>query len=145
MRTPDDTKIIRLPGSKLEDLGKPTHDGQNMREEEMTQLVSAPPVPQLPPLPKEAPPSMTMEKTPEKPPEQAPLKTHTMTIVQGEYVQKAVFTMDPIDKVWTNGSLNNSVDDAPPRRRPSATPGGPETLPTPIPDSNGNGPRGRSR
>lgn len=144
LRTPDDTKIIRLPGSKLEDLGKPTHDGQNMREEEMTQLASAPPVPQLPPLPKEAPPSMTMaEKTPEKQPEQPPLKTHTMTIVQGEYVQKAVFTMDPIEKVWTNGSLNNSADEAPPRRRPSAPPGAPETLPTPPAD--GSGTRGRSR
>ena len=94
LRTPDDNKIVRLPGSKWEDLGKPTHDRPLDTEDEAAQLASAPPVPTLPPLPKDAPPPLaTAVKTPEKEPEQPPpsLETHTMTIVTGEYVQKARF------------------------------------------------------
>jgi hypothetical protein len=44
-----------------------------------------------------------------------------MTIINGEYVQKAVFTLDPIDKIWTNGGLGQNADDAP-ARRPSPSP-----------------------
>src|SRR5579884_1014593 len=41
LRTPDDNKIVRLPGAKWEDLGKPMHDGSVNKEEEPTALVSA--------------------------------------------------------------------------------------------------------
>jgi len=123
LRTPDDNKIIRLPGSKWEDLGKPTRDRPMDAEEEAMQLASAPPVPTLPPLPKDAPPPLTTPaKAPEKEPEQpAPQVTHTMTIVTGEYVQKARFVFDPTENAWTNGSLNRGAEDAPPQRpTPSA-------------------------
>jgi pilus assembly protein CpaB len=126
LRTPDDNKIVRLPGAKWEDLGKPMHDGSVNKEEEPTALVSAPPVPPLPSLPKDAPPPMTLtEKKPEKAP--PPPQTHTMTIVSGDYVQKAVFTLDPIAKVWTNGSLDRSTTEAAPRRSSS------HPTPTPTP------------
>src|SRR5579883_518658 len=74
LRTPDDNKIVRLPGAKYEDLGRPTRDSQAGREEEeAVALVSAPPVPPLPPLPKDAPPPMSLaEKAPEKAPEPPP-------------------------------------------------------------------------
>jgi Flp pilus assembly protein CpaB len=135
LRTPDDNKIVRLPGAKWEDLGKPTRDNLSGKEdEEPVALVSAPPVPPLPPLPKDAPPPMSLtEKTPEKAPEPVsppPLETHTMTIVSGDYVQKAVFTRDPVEKVWTNGSLSRGTADAPPRRTPRPS------LPAPA-DKNG--------
>jgi pilus assembly protein CpaB len=119
LRTPDDNRIVRLPSAKWEDLGKPIRDDNaaGKDEEEATTLASAPPVPPLPPLPKDAPPPMALtEKVPEKAP--PPPQTHTMTIVTGDYVQKAVFTLDPIEKVWTNGSLNPGAGDAPPRRSP---------------------------
>ena len=123
LRTPDDNKIVRLPSSRLEDLGKPTHDSSTGKEDEGAQAASAPPVPALPALPNDAPPPLTLaEKPQEKAPPPPPLVTHTMTILSGDYVQKAVFTLDPIDKVWTNGSLNRGADDAPPRRSPTPSP-----------------------
>jgi pilus assembly protein CpaB len=134
LRTPDDNKIVRLPVAKWEDLGKPIRDGMAGREEEEpVTSVSAPPVPPLPPLPKDAPPPMTLvEKAPEKTPEPPapPPETHTMIIVTGDYVQKAVFTRDPIEKVWTNGSLSRGAAEAPRRRSP------PPASPTPS-DKNG--------
>jgi pilus assembly protein CpaB len=131
LRAPEDNKIVRLPGSKWEDLSRPTHDSQAGKEEDESPVTSAPPVPSLPPLPKDAPPPITVaQKTPEKKPELAPTlpapppETHTMTIITGDYVQKAVFTLDPVEKVWTNGSLNRNAEDAPPRRpaQPSSSP-----------------------
>ncbi len=137
LRTPDDNKIVRLPGAKWDDLGKPTRDNlAGKEEEEPVALVSAPPVPPLPPLPKDAPPSMSLaEKAPEKKPESTPPppppETHTMTIVSGDYVQRAVFTRDPVAKVWTNGSLNRGTAEAPPRRSP------PPTSPAPTEEKSG--------
>jgi pilus assembly protein CpaB len=121
LRSPEDNKIVHLPGSRWEDLGKPVHDNLSGKEDDAPPVVSAPPVPPLPPLPKDAPPPITVaEKPPEKKPEPAPAppppETHTMTIISGEYTQKAVFTLDPVNKVWTNGSLGNNAEDAPPRR-----------------------------
>lgn len=128
LRAPEDNKIVRLPGSKLEDLGRPTHDSSAGKEDEAAPVVSAPPVPPLPPLPKDAPPPITVaQKTPEKQPEPPPPpapETHTMTIITGDYVQRAIFTLDPIEKVWTNGLLNHGVEDAPPRR-PAPSPSSP--------------------
>jgi hypothetical protein len=99
--------------------------------------VSAPPVPPLPPLPKDAPPPMSLvEKAPEPPPPPPPLEKHTMTIVSGDFVQKAVFTRDPILKIWTNGSLDRGSADAPPRRSP------PPPSPAPT-DEEKSGERGR--
>jgi pilus assembly protein CpaB len=124
LRTPDDNKIVRLPSAKLDDLGKPTHDSSAAKEEELAQLTYVPPVPPLPPLPKDAPPPMTLvEKTPEKAPEPPPPppETHTMTIVESGYARKAVFTRDPNEKVWTNGSLNGGAAEAPRRRTPPPT------------------------
>jgi pilus assembly protein CpaB len=155
LRSPEDDKIVRLPGSKWEDLGKPTRDNLGAKEDDAPPVVSAPPVPPLPPLPKDAPPPITVvEKTPEKkpeppPPPPPPAETHTMTIISGEYTQKTVFTLDPIKKVWTNGSLSSSGDDAPPRRpvlppsSPSAPPGakgkgeGEDAPPAPPPADGG--------
>lgn len=116
LRTPDDNKIVRLPTSRSDDLGKPTRDNPGAKEDEATQALSAPPVP---PLPKDAPPPLTVVETPQPP--KAPPITHTLTMVNGDYVQKAVFTLDPITKAWTNGSLDRGPDDAPPPRR-SPTP-----------------------
>lgn len=123
LRTPDDSKIVRLPASKWEDLGKPTHDNPAVNEDETIEAASAPPVPRLPSLPKDAPPPLTTAaKEPEKEPE-APPQTHTMTIFTGEYVQKAVFTLDPIENVWTNGLLDRPAEEPPPRRpTPAAAP-----------------------
>jgi hypothetical protein len=137
LRTPDDNKIVRLPTAKWEDLGKPTRDNlANKEDEEPLAVVSAPPVPPLPPLPKDAPAPMSLaEETPEKAPEPAlppppPAETHTMTIVNGDFVQRAVFTRDPVEKVWTNGSLSRGTADAPSRRTPRPS------LPAPA-DKNG--------
>lgn len=133
LRTPDDNKIVRLPTSKSEDLGKPTRDNPGAKEDEATAALSAPPVPPLPPLPKDAPAPLTVvETTPQ--PAKPPLETYKMTIVNGDYVQTAVFTFDPINKVWTNGALDGA-DDAPPLRRSST--------PTPfLPPSTGNKSKG---
>jgi pilus assembly protein CpaB len=137
LRTPDDNKIVRLPGAKWEDLGKPPRDSMLGKEdEELVTVASAPPVPPLPPLPKDAPSPMSLtENTPEKAPEPPPpaLETHTMTIVTGEFVQRAVFTRDPVEKVWTNGSLNRGTADVPPRRSP------PPSSPPPVEKSRGKG------
>jgi pilus assembly protein CpaB len=148
LRTPDDTKIVRLPGSRWDDLGKPMRDAPNILEEE-AQTASAPPVPPLPALPKDVPPPTPVAKTPEPEPEQPPRKTHTMTIITGEYVQKAVFTLDPIDQVWTHGGLGQHADDAPPRRPappPATTPAALEDPPAPVAPvapTGGRVPRGR--
>lgn len=131
LRTPDDNKIVRLPGSRWDDLGKPIHDAQG-KDEEPAAPPPPPPVPPLPPLPKDPPPPTTevVQKAPEKEPE--PVVTHTMTIINGEFVQKAVFTLDPVDKVWTNGSLDNRVNEAPPPRRPTPPPPTAKATPAPI-------------
>jgi pilus assembly protein CpaB len=149
LRTPDDNKIVRLPGAKYEDLGKPTHDLSGKEEEQAA--TSAPPVPALPALPKDppAPLPVVVQKTPE--PEPEPVQTHTMTIINGEYVQKAVFTLDPIDKVWTHGGLGRNADDATPRQpapsSPAARPGQPNDQPTPPPPADGrsSAPAGRGK
>ena len=127
--TPDDNKIVQLPGSKWDDLGRPIRDSKDGKEEDTPPAGSAPPVPTLPPLPKEPPaPRRPVVKTPEKPPEKEPepVQTHTLTIISGEYVQKAVFIVDPIEKTYTGGGLGRNADDAPPRRtaspRPAAKP-----------------------
>jgi pilus assembly protein CpaB len=137
LRTPDDNKIVRLPGSKWEDLGKPMHDGAMVREEDVTVVASAPPWPPLSPLPKDPPPPPVVQKTPEKESEPPPVQTHTMTIINGDYIQKAVFTLDPIEKVWSNGSTNRGTEEASPRR-PAPPPLGstpaPVTTPTPAAD-----------
>jgi Flp pilus assembly protein CpaB len=139
LRTPDDNKIVRLPSAKWDDLGKPMRDNPgNKDEDEPVAVVSAPPVPPLPPLPKDAPAPMSLEeKTPEKapepPPPAPPLETHTMVIVSGDYVQKAVFTRDPVEKVWANGSLNRGLADVPPRRSP------PPSSPAPADKNGGKG------
>ncbi len=68
------------------------------------------------------------------------MQTHTLTIISGDYVQKAVFTMDPIDKVWTNGGLGRNADDAPPRRSsppPAVTPEDSSAVPPPAPSRSG--------
>jgi pilus assembly protein CpaB len=142
LRTPDDNKIVRLPSAKFDDLGKPTHDSSASKEEELAQLTYVPPVPALPPLPKDAPPPMTLvEKTPEKapeppPPPPPPPETHTMVIVSGDYVQKAVFTRDPVEKVWTNGALSGGAE-APRRRSP---PPAPPASPAPTEKDSARGP-----
>src|SRR5579875_2966747 len=124
LRTPDDNRIVRLPSAKWEDLGKPIQDHPTGKEEEdPVTLVSIPPVPPLPPLPKDTPPSLApIEKKPEKAPEPPRPQTHTLTIVNGDYVQKAVFTLDPVEKVWTNGSLDRGAAETPPRRSPLPPP-----------------------
>jgi pilus assembly protein CpaB len=149
LRTPDDTRIVRLPGAKWSDLGKPTRDSSTSKEEEDLQTASAPPVPTLPALPKDLPTTPTpvvVQKTPEKVPEPAPVQTHTLTIISGDYVQKAVFTMDPVEKTWTNGGLGRNADEAPPRRPsppPAVAPISPDDSPaSPPPAPNRNGTRG---
>src|SRR5579883_1196292 len=47
LRSPEDDKIVRLPGSKWEDLGKPTRDNLGAKEDDVPPVVSAPPVPPL--------------------------------------------------------------------------------------------------
>ncbi len=141
LRTPDDTKIVRLPGSKWDDLGKPTRDASGGKEEDASATTSAPPVPQLPPLPKDPPPQPEplAQKTPAKEPEKVKSQTHTLTIISGEYVQKAVFTLDPVDQVWTNGGLNQNAEDAPLRRSapPAVTPAPTDDQPAPLAPSSG--------
>jgi pilus assembly protein CpaB len=149
LRTPEDTKIVHLPGSKMEDLGKPVRDASALREEDASAVVSAPPVPPLPPLPKEAPPPLTLtQKPPEKPAEQGPpAQTHTMLLVSGDYTQKEVFTLDPVAKVWMRTS---GTEEAPPRRPAppaAATANGTDgngVPPVQEPSAGGN-PHGRSR
>lgn len=140
LRTPDDTKIVRLPASKWDDLKKPTRDASGApEEEEPTPASVAPPVPPLPSLPappkETTPPTTVAQKTPVKPPE-PPATKHTMTIITGEFVQKAVFTLDPIEKVWTNGGLGHRAGDAPPRR-PSPPPVVAPAQPSDAPDPDG--------
>jgi pilus assembly protein CpaB len=148
LRTPDDNTIVRLPATKWEDLSKPTHDMSSKEEEPAP--TTAPPVPALPALPKDAPPPLpVVQKTPE--PEPEPVQTHTMTIINGEYVQKAVFTLDPIDKVWTHGGLGRNADDATPSRSAPSSgavkPGSSDEQPTPPPQAGGRSSArgGRSR
>jgi pilus assembly protein CpaB len=154
LRTPDDTKIVHLPASKWDDLKRPPHDASAAREdEEAAPPPSAPPVPPLPPLPappKEVtpPPTTVVEKTPVKEPEPPPVKKHTMTIINGEFVQKAVFTLDPVDKVWTNGGLDQHADNAPPRRPtppPVVAPAPSGDAPSPDAPAAGRGSQGRGR
>jgi pilus assembly protein CpaB len=122
LRTPEDNKIIRLPGSRWEDLGKPVHDGNSEKEEEVAQAAQAAPVPTIPTLPKDAPPPINVyEKPVEKKPEPPPVETHTLTILSGEYTQKAVFTFDPVAQTWTNGSLDRNPEETAPRRPAPAT------------------------
>lgn len=132
LRTPDDNKIVRLPSSRWEDLGKPTRDNPANKEDETTIVASAPPVPPLPPLPADAPPPMSLvEKPPEKepaPPAPPPV-THTMIINEGGYARKETFVWDPIEKIWNNSSSNRGTEDAPPRRSP------PTPAPTPAPSA----------
>jgi pilus assembly protein CpaB len=154
LRTPDDTRIVRLPGSKVDDLGKPTRDASGGGNEETMPPPTAPPVPILPPLPKEAaapptPVEPVVQKTPAKEPEKVVAQTHTLTIISGEFSQKAVFTLDPVEKVWINGGLDRNADDAPPRRHapaPATLPEPSEDQPAPVAPASGRSAlRGRSK
>lgn len=146
LRTPDDNKIVRLPTSRAEDLSKPTRDNPGAKnEDEPAAATSAPPVPSLP---KEAVPTLTVTNEPA--PKAPPPVTHTITIVSGDYVQKAVFTLDPIEKIWTNGSLDGRDDTPSPKRSPTPSPqfppsagdihrGGSNAPPAPPAQAPGNG------
>jgi hypothetical protein len=57
------------------------------------------------------PPTAKAEEPKEKPPED-PAKTHTMTIINGEYTQRAVFVLDPVEG-WKNAGSNQD-DPTPP-------------------------------
>jgi pilus assembly protein CpaB len=149
LRTPDDNKVVRLAGSKFDDLGRPVRDSQDNKEEE-TAVAKTPPVPTLPALPADPPPPMTevAVKTPEKPVDEKPAQTHTMTIINGEYVQKAIFVKDPTENVWTNGSLSRNLEDAPPRRSsttpPAVQPRQPAEPTAPVVTPERRGPRSRN-
>jgi pilus assembly protein CpaB len=140
LRALGDNERIRLPASKYGEFDKPIRDGSTSEE---TQVVVAPPppVPTLPKLeslppppepkvepkvePKTEPKAEPKEVVKEKPkpePEEPPVKTHTMVIINGEYVQKAVFVEDP-QEGWKNGTVNR--EDGPPARKPEAAPRAP--------------------
>jgi hypothetical protein len=146
LRTPDDTQIVRLPASKWDDLKRPTRDASGAKEEEeVAPPPATPPVPALPALPappKEVtpPPTVVVDKTPVKPPEPPPAKTHTLVIQNGEYRESGTFTFDPIGKVWIGGGLGQRADDAP-RRRPTPPPAPPaQTSDSPDPAAPAFGP-----
>ncbi len=104
-----DTTHLRVPPAKFEDLSRPSR-GDIGNEDENTQVASAaPPVPPALPVPPPAPAPKSEE------PKEDPAKTHTMTIINGEYTQRAVFVLDPVEG-WKFGPTNHDDPASPPTK-----------------------------
>jgi pilus assembly protein CpaB len=127
LRPLGDNDSNHLPPSKLTDLNKPIRGDGNVDDQTQVASAGAPPVPSAlptPPEPKEEPKEDLKSKPKEEPKEepketpreeQPPVKTHTLTIINGEYVQKAVFVLDATEG-WKNGTLSN--EDGSPAGKP---------------------------
>jgi pilus assembly protein CpaB len=116
LRALGDHERRRLPVTRFGELDKPIRESNT----DEPQVALTPPVPTLPKL-EALPPPPAAEVKPEKEkpkpePEQPPARTHTMLIVNGEYIRKAVFIEDP-QEGWKDGALNR--EDGPPARKPA--------------------------
>jgi Flp pilus assembly protein CpaB len=115
LRPVGDTATLRLAGTKYGDLNRPVRDS-GLSNDEPAPVAATAPVPVLPAVPKEPPQPEPKVETKVEPPK--PLKTHTLTVISGDYVQKAVFVMD--DDGWKNGSLNRASDEVVAPRSPAS-------------------------
>jgi pilus assembly protein CpaB len=137
-----DNERIRLAAAKYNDLDKPIREGLADEPIVASSAAAPPPIPSLPkldPLPPPTAPVQVVEapkaaqKDKEKPkveakaePEPEAAKTHTMVIINGEFVQKAVFIEDP-QEGWKNGGVNR--EEGPPAKKLETGPGGPAGRP----------------
>lgn len=121
LRGMGDNSVVKLSNTRYEDMDKPIHEAGGSGAAEAPEPVAAPPVPaKLPPLP--PPPAAVVKKEEAPPVEEPPVKTHTMTIVSGEFVQKAVFVLDPTNKDWNEKeSPGDGAATSSPARRPAPT------------------------
>jgi pilus assembly protein CpaB len=125
LRPLGDTATLRMKGSKWGDMEKPVRDSG--QQDDPATLVATAPVPTLPPLPKEEPkPAPEKVEVKVEPPK--PVKTHTLTVISGDYVQKAVFILD--EEGWKSGSLVRASDDVPVSTPSRPTPPALETPPS---------------
>jgi pilus assembly protein CpaB len=144
LRRPDEDKRANVRPAKYADIDRPVRDANGAEETIVQdQAPAPPPVPKLPALPPETPaPTPVVQKQPE--PEGPPAVTHTMTIISGEYVQKAVFVMDPDKKEWTNGGLGRGEGAPRPTPQPQAQPAAP-AAPAPAPAEKDKTPKAPSK
>jgi pilus assembly protein CpaB len=123
LRGMGDNAIVKLQSTHYDDLDKPAHSaGENGAGAEPEEVVVPPPVPaKLPALAPPPPPApVAVAKKEEEPKDEPPAQTHTMTIVSGESVQKAVFLLDADGKNWSDAPGGSEGDAASPPRRPAA-------------------------
>jgi pilus assembly protein CpaB len=118
LRALGDTERIRIPATKITDLGKPPHDGL---VSDATEVAAAPPAAVVLPATLPPPPTEDVKLAPAATPprkEEPPAESHTMIIYNGEYVQRALFVKNE-DGSWKVGGVSG---DDPPRRRVDPTP-----------------------
>jgi pilus assembly protein CpaB len=96
-----DNQQVRAKAAKVGDLSHTSHSGGSDAEDDNQVALAPPPVPKI--LPEPPPPPKVEEKKEE--PKEDPVKTHTMTIISGEYTQRAVFVLDPVEG-WKNGNVD---------------------------------------
>jgi pilus assembly protein CpaB len=135
LRALGDTERTHLPATKFTDMDKPIRDTNT--EDPQLAMAAPPPVPNLPRLeslpPPETKPEPEAKPEPKHEPkvEEPPARTHVMTIINGEFTQRAVFVEDT-QEGWKNGTVNR--EDGPASRRPAAA--GQATDPTGRPGRN---------
>lgn len=119
LRALGDEKIDPVRSARINQLGQQRFDPAPGSEPTAT-VAAATPVPAvLPPLPAkvEAP-----AEEPKPEPEAKPVKTHTLTIYEGEYVSKHVFVWDDKEG-WKRNVTKSSLEaHAAPRREPAPAP-----------------------
>ena len=101
LRSPDDKLAVTVGASKVADLGKRVRDRDDPNAQDGSN--DGNPSVALNNLPKVGPepPPPTPPEQPEPPKvEEKPAKTHTLTIQQGEFIQRAVFTWDEENETW---------------------------------------------
>jgi pilus assembly protein CpaB len=118
LRAAGDSSHIRVRGAKAGQLGIQRFDSDSQDADGGNSLAPTPVPAILPPLPPKA--EAVVETPKEEPP---PVKTHTLTVVNGEHTTKHVFVADTKDG-WKSGVQKTELEELPVRRTPTARPDG---------------------
>jgi pilus assembly protein CpaB len=130
LRPAGDKEVVSVKPAKPHDLARPPSGLGAESDDGPSSSAAPPPVPPLPPVGVAAGPAPAAS-APER--KEEPVDKHTLTIINGDNVQKAVFTKPKGSDTWENGVARGAGgEDTPPSPRP-APPAAPAAAPAPAP------------
>jgi len=139
LRSPDDKEKVNNRVTRTADLGRRSpgsDEGVDVGSDPSASPLVLPNVPKDPPSP-----NPVVETKPEV------TKTHTLTIQEGQYVQRAVFAWDEDSQTWRKGQVSHDDEDGPAPARKVAPPPAPapEAKPEAKPEAAQDEPKSKGR